>query len=71
MYEDTTINSISLKYEREKIKKHNLEVKEQEKLEIFNEMKRKNMIAKFFKSKFGVHAKFTELRKFSQIELEK
>ena len=71
MYEDTTINSISLKYEREKIKKQNLEIKEREKLEIFNEMKRKNMIAKFFQTKFGVYAKFSELRKFTQAELEK
>ena len=71
MYKDTGINSISLRFRRDRIKKHRLEVKEKEKIEIFNEMKRKNMIAKFFQSKFGVHAKFSELRKFTQTELER
>lgn len=71
MFEDTRINSISLRFRRDKMKKHKLEIKEREKREVFNDMKRKNMIAKFFQSKFGVHAKFSELRKFSQSELER
>jgi len=34
-------------------------------------MKSKNMMAKFFKNKFGVHAKFSDLKKFNQDQLER
>lgn len=37
----------------------------------FNEMKKKNMIAKFFQAKFNVHAKYKDIRKFDQEKLEK
>ena len=29
------------------------------------------MMAKFFKNKFGVHAKFSDLKKFNQDQLER
>lgn len=71
MFEDTRINSISLRFRRDKMKKHKLELKEKEKRDVFNDMKKKNLIARFFQSRFGVHAKFSELRKCSQSELER
>lgn len=71
MYEDTRINSMRLKHRRERIHKQILEIKEKEKLAVFNDIKRKNMIAKFFQAKFGVHANFSDIRKFNQEQLEK
>jgi hypothetical protein len=79
MFEDTGINSIKHRRKIERIRKVNLAIKEKQKMYMsflhfrmsFNEMKKKNMIAKFFESKFDVHAKYKDLRKFGQEKLEK
>lgn len=70
MYEDTRIDSIRRKNRKEHIK-HSLDVKEKSVNKVLNEMKHKNMIAKFFKTKFGVYAKYKELKEFSFSQLEK
>ncbi|CAI2385091.1 unnamed protein product [Moneuplotes crassus] len=70
MYENTRIDSYKLKFRREKNHKRSLERKEQQKMRIFNEIKTKNMVAKFFKHRFGVHAKYSQIRKFSSDQLE-
>lgn len=49
MYEDTRIDSMNLRFQREKLHKINITRKEQEKLEVFNEFKTKSMIMKYFK----------------------
>ena len=71
MYRDTRINSIKRKIKIDSIRKVNLAIKEKQKEEVFNEMKRKNMIAKFFKNKFDVRANFEDLRKFNHGQLER
>lgn len=40
LYEDTRINSMQLRHRREVLHKQKLELKEKEKLDIFNEMKK-------------------------------
>lgn len=70
MFEDTRINSMHLKFRRERIHKHNLEIKEQEKMCVFNDWKKKDMMVKFFQNKFGVHANFKDVQKYTQEQLE-
>jgi hypothetical protein len=71
MYVDTRINSMHLRFEREKHHQISLNLKEKKKLDVFNEFKTKTMILKYFKKKFNVHAHFSDVQKFSHQQLER